>query len=118
METIQKTTKWYQDKDNFWIQILKEPNEDVVAIKPLKQRYLFIPFMVIVWFTQLIIYSVCMGTFCVIFGILGLFVTLSDKPKDRDWGSVIWMIFIPFAGPFIWWVRYIKFGEYGSFIRD
>lgn len=93
---------------------LDEPNNDLQRLSS-RGKIAMIPLMLIWFIVQLLVFSIILGMFSVLIGIIGLIIVFFEK--ESDYNFPIFLILLPLLGPFIWWYRYIKFGEYNIFIQ-
>lgn len=94
-------------------EIIKEENFGFPRVSFL-QRFYLLPIFFIWWCIQLLVYSICGGAFILMLGVPTLLLEFGKKKEDRNWGDSFHFISVPFIYPFIWWIRYFKFGEYNS----
>ena len=91
--------------------VLDKPNEEFPRIT-MMWRFILLPLMIIWWFLQLLVFSGFGGIVCAIIAFVGFFSELGKKSEDRDFESGLFMLLTPIIAPFVWWIRYFKFGEY------
>lgn len=101
-----------------WIEFIEYINnpdiEQEYVFKSSLNRLIGVPFAVLWWTIQTFIWWI-VGAFI----ILPLSLTAlsgADNPHDRAIGGLFTIIY--FILPFVWWYRYIKFGDFGYFIKE
>lgn len=110
-----KKIKINKDQDNWWTW-MNTPDDDIPHIKKWWVRLLLIPFMLLWFFIQLWLCSVVMGSFAVIFGLMGILSIPFQKKEDRDYFG-FGLIVLPFIAPFVWLYKYFALGEYNLLIK-
>lgn len=96
---------------------LFERNEDVPRIKKWYFRILALPIMIPWFLLQLFAFSFMGGIFVVTIAlgqmIGGIFSQNKEELKE---GFEFFLM--PIVAPFIWWIRYIVYGEYKDLMGD
>lgn len=81
-----------------------------MKIKSLRNRLLLFPIIFIWWLIQLTVFSLIGGFLSLMFGIMGLILSLI-LGDNIDIKMNFIFIFGWVIAPFIWWYRYFKFGD-------